>query len=555
MVKTISMMDEDIRLQQIFDQIIRLANADFQTQGTLSEKGDDLDSIIVGLNLLGEELESYTLKLRDSQEELRNTLAQLTEAQHLAHIGSWEWDIATNTVNWTEELYRIYGRRREDFESNFENFLACIHADDQDYVNAIIQNAYQKKEAFSFSHRISRPDGTEKIVDCKADIYLNRDGTLKRMTGTAQDVTDLRKAEEKIIRLAAIVESSRDAIISKTIGGSITSWNKQAELLFGYNEEEVLGKHISVLFPLDRLDEEEEILRQINQGMGLINYETERMKKDGSVIDVAVTISPVKDPSGKIIGISNILRDITDKKQAQERLIAYTQALEQKNKETEQFAYIASHDLQEPLRTITNYIGLFETDYKGKLDASADMYLKFITGASNRMKMLITDILEYTRIENDKSPVEVDCNVLVDEVINDMQLTITENNATVQVSSLPVITGYASSFKSLFQNLISNAIKFKKTDVQPIVNISARDDGKDWVFEVRDNGIGIEKQYFDKIFMIFQRLHARTEYQGSGIGLAHCKKIVDLRGGKIWVESEVGTGSSFYFSVPKKYVL
>ena len=548
-------MIEDKRLEQISDQIIRLANADFSTFGVLSEKGDELDSIVVGLNLLGEELESYTLQLKESEDTIRNTLVQLTEAQHLAHIGSWEWDAASDKISWSDELYRIYGLDPESCAPNFDNYFACIHPDDRERVNDVIQKGYQNKGPFGYSHRVLDGDGKERVLECRAEMYLNDDGSVKRMTGTAQDVTDLRKAEEKLMRLAAIVESSNDAIISKTTNGYITSWNKQAELLFGYTEKEILGQHISLLFPADRLSEEQLILERVNSGQSLNNFETERIRKNGSIVSVAATISPIKDPVGNIIGISNIIRDVTDKKLADEKLKAYTTALEQKNKETEQFAYIASHDLQEPLRTITNYIGLLDDDYRGKLDKSADKYLDFISGAARRMQTLITDLLEYTRIENDVTDVEIDCNTLLAEILRDMESVLTGSNATVQYEHLPVITGRYSWMRSLFQNLIGNAVKFRKPDVPPIVQISAADNGKNWLFEVKDNGIGIDKMYYGKIFMLFQRLHGRKEYQGTGIGLAQCKKIVDLRGGRIWVDSELGMGSSFYFILPKAFVL
>lgn len=670
-------MAEDKRLEQIQEQIIRLANADFSTQGTLSDKGDDLDSVIVGLNLLGEELESYTLQLKESEERLTNTLQQLTNAQHLSHIGSWEWNLADNTIEWTDELYRIYGRDRETFGSSFDNFIACIHPEDRQLVSDVIQQGLKNKEAFSFSHRAVCADGTEKILDCKGDVHLGEDGQLNRMTGTAQDVTELRRAEEKImqlaaivessndaiigktvdgyitswnrkaetlfgyteteilgkpsttlfpddrvgeeatvlhqvisggslidfeterkkkdgstfpiaatysvikdgtgkilgistiarditekkqaeekiIQLAAIVESSRDAIISKTVDGYITSWNKQAEILFGYKESEILGQHISILFPPDRLDEETMIQQKITNNEALPNLETMRMRKDGSVFPVAATISAIHDPRGRMIGISNIIRDITEKKQAEAKLQAYTTALEQKNHESEQFAYVASHDLQEPLRTITNFIGIFSDEYKDKLDENAGMYLQFINGASVRMQTLITDLLEYTTIENDRKWVEIDCNALISEILQDMSATINDTGTTVNYGNLPVITGQASRFKSLFQNLISNAIKFRKKEVAPFIEISAEEHSKEWQFRVTDNGIGIDKAYYEKIFKLFQRLHGRKEYEGTGIGLAHCKKIVDLRGGRIWVESEPGAGSSFYFTVPKTYHL
>jgi PAS domain S-box-containing protein len=555
MAQTVFIMDDDKRLEQISEQIVRYANADFQAQGVLSEKGDQLDSIVVGLNLLGEELESYVHQLKSKEEQIKKTLLQLTEAQHLAHIGSWDWDIPNNTIYWSDELYRIYGVKRGSFESTFENYLKCAHPEDREYVNAMIGKAYQDHQPLSFFHRILHSNGSVRYIQSRGEVFLNDKGAPYRMSGTAQDITETKQAEEKMAKLAAIVESSSDAIISKTVDGYIMSWNKEAAKLFGYSEEEALGKHISLLFPVERLKEEETIIQQMKAGHPLINYETERKKKDGTVFPISATISPIKDTTGKLIGISKIVRDITERKRAEEKLLAYTTALEQKHKETEQFAYIASHDLQEPLRTITNYIGLLVEEYKGKLDESADLYINFIDGAARRMQTLIVDLLDYTRIENDVDQVDVDCNALVNDVLADLETAITESNASVQVENLPVMSGYQSRLKSLFQNLISNALKFKKAGVDPVVKISAKDMGKEWRFEIKDNGIGIEKTYFEKIFMLFQRLHARSEYNGTGLGLAHCKKIVELRGGRIWVESEPGKGSSFYFTLPKKIVL
>jgi PAS domain S-box-containing protein len=555
MAETVFVMEEDERLEKISAQIVRLANADFSTPGIISDKDDYLDSIVVGLNVLGEELESYVYQIKESEEKVQNALNLLKEAQHISRIGSWEWVIKNNTINWTDELYRIYGRERESFEASFENFIACIHPDDREYVNGVIQAACRDKNAFSFAHRIVKPDGSEAFLDCKGNVYTCEDGSLLRMTGTAQDVTELKKAEQKIMQLASIVEYSSDAIISKTTEGYVTSWNRQAEILFGYTEKEMLGRHISLLFPEGHEDEEDKILAQIKGDHALLNYETERRRKDGKIISISATISPIKDPSGKIIGVSKIARDITDKKAAEAKLLAYTAALEQKNEETEQFAYIASHDLQEPLRTITNYIGLFDKGYKGKLDEKADVYIGFINSASKRMQVLITDLLEYTRIENDKSQQQIDCNALLSEIIKDMQIVIEETHAKIKVDSLPLVMGQYSRLKSLFQNLISNAIKFRKPDEPPQVDIRVKDRRTEWLFEIKDNGIGIEKNYYDKIFKIFQRLHSRKEYQGTGIGLAHCKKIVDLRGGQIWVESEFGKGSSFFFTLPKNSLI
>jgi ligand-binding sensor domain-containing protein/signal transduction histidine kinase len=227
-----------------------------------------------------------------------------------------------------------------------------------------------------------------------------------------------------------------------------------------------------------------------------------------------------------------------------------TAQLVQKNRELEQFAYVASHDLQEPLRTTSSFVDLLQKDYQGKLDAKADKYLTFITQATDRMKVLIHDLLEYSRIGRKKELTPVDCNTLVKEIIADLDVTIKENNAKVNFDNLPVINGYPTEMKQLFQNLISNAIKFHKPDQQPEISISGTRQNGTWQFVCKDNGIGIAKEHWERIFVIFQRLHTRNQYEGSGIGLANCKKIVELHGGNIWVESLPGEGSAFHFTIP-----
>jgi signal transduction histidine kinase len=227
-----------------------------------------------------------------------------------------------------------------------------------------------------------------------------------------------------------------------------------------------------------------------------------------------------------------------------------TTQLVKTNKELEQFAYISSHDLQEPLRTITNYVGLFQDKYKGKLDKDADKYLEFIDGATNRMKILIKEVLDYSRIGHDKPKVNIDCNQVLQDIMNDLSLTIHETNTIIKADRLPVIFGYPE-IKSLFQNLIINAVKYRKNETQPVINISVKDITDEWLFAFKDNGIGIDKDYHERIFDIFQKLHSQKQYPGTGIGLAVCKKIVEIHGGKIGVDSEPGKGSTFYFTIPK----
>jgi two-component system, sensor histidine kinase len=262
-------------------------------------------------------------------------------------------------------------------------------------------------------------------------------------------------------------------------------------------------------------------------------------EKDRKLIERSIEIS-----SEEMIELNSNLR------REQEELSKTYRELERKNQELEQFAYVASHDLQEPLRTICSFVQLLENQYKSKLDERADKYLNHISQSTTRMGILIKDLLDFSRIGKSKSFEVIDCNIILHEVLADLELMINEVQADIIVESLPVIRGYRTEIKQLFQNLITNGIKFRKKDMFPEIRIAAQDMNKYWKFSFADNGIGIEKEHFDKIFVIFQRLHNRSQYEGSGIGLAHCKKIVELHNGGIGLESVPGEGSTFFFTIP-----
>ncbi|MEO6672647.1 MAG: two-component regulator propeller domain-containing protein [Ginsengibacter sp.] len=246
-----------------------------------------------------------------------------------------------------------------------------------------------------------------------------------------------------------------------------------------------------------------------------------------------------------------LLKSTKEEQKARKEAEQANSDLEIKNKEMEQFAYIASHDLQEPLRTTSSFVKLLQKQYAGQLDERADKYFNFITDASDRMKVLIKNLLDYSRIGNKKELEKVDCNKTLQEVLADLGAAIDHSKADIQHHTLPVISGYPTEIKQLFQNLIINAVKFQKKGVSPQILISILKTNGQWEFAFKDNGIGIEKNNSEKIFNIFQRLHTRSEYEGTGIGLSYCKKIVELHKGKIWLESEPGEGTTFYFTIPQ----
>jgi PAS domain S-box-containing protein len=357
--------------------------------------------------------------------------------------------------------------------------------------------------------------------------------------------------------LAAIVESSTDAIISKDLNSIVTSWNAGAEKIFGYSAAEMIGQPITRIIPPDRQREEDEIIARIKRGERVDHFETVRRCKDGQLIHVSVLISPIKDANGHIVGASKVARDITKRVKAEEALrhaeeTLRTQAedLERSNKDLEQFAYVASHDLQEPLRAVAGCLQVLQRRYQGKMDARADELIGHAVDGSHRMQTLIEGLLAFSRVGTRGGEFKsVSCDEAIDSALNNLATAIQESGAIITRDKLPALKADPLQLALLFQNLIGNAIKFRG-DRAPEIHVGAEHKGGHWILSVKDNGIGIEPQYFERIFVIFQRLHTRKEYPGSGIGLSICKKIVERHGGRISVASTPGQGCTFYCNFP-----
>jgi PAS domain S-box-containing protein len=381
--------------------------------------------------------------------------------------------------------------------------------------------------------------------------------TLRSSTELEAEVEQRKKAEEKFRNL---LESAPDSMVIVNEQGIIQLVNAQTVKMFGYTRDEMMGEEVNRLMPLQYDD-----FKQLPDA-GLGRTEKEELvgiHKDGSQFPIEISLGPLVTEEGLLI--SAAIRDISEKKlmektireanmTLEKKVQQRTAELERKNKELEQFAYVASHDLQEPLQTTSGFVQLLRKQYYSRLDPTADQYIDYVVQASGRMKTLIKDLLDYSRIGRGNESRQIDCNVLVQEVLADLHNVIVQNNVHIKTGQLPMLyNAYPSELKSLFQNLVSNSIKFRKPGLTPVLHIDALQTNGFWQFSVKDNGIGIEEQYLEKIFVIFQRLHNRSTYDGSGIGLAHCKKIAELHGGKIWVESRPGEGSIFYFTIPDGY--
>ncbi len=395
-----------------------------------------------------------------------------------------------------------------------------------------------------------------KITDVlyNATVYRNEDGTIQGVFAAARDVTERKIAEQKLFAASlysrSLIEASLDPLVTISKEGKITDVNKATEDVTGCTREELVDSDFSDYFTEPR-DARAGYQKVFTEGF-VKDYPLAIRHKSGKITDVLYNASIYRNPQGDIQGVFAAARDVTERNAMENEIKLTMEKLKQSNSELEQFAYVASHDLQEPLRMVASYVQLLERRYKGKLDKDADEFIGYAVDGANRMRGLIDDLLTYSRVSRLGKPFEpTNLESTLEVVLLNLKASITENNAVVTHDKLPVVNADGGQLVQLLQNLIGNAIKFHGKEPSR-VHVSAQDRGNEYVFSVRDNGIGIAPEYFDRLFKIFQRLHTREEYPGSGIGLAVCKRIVERHGGRIWIKSQVGKGSTIYFTLNKQ---
>ena len=480
--------------------------------------------------------------LRDSEEKYRTIVHTANEG-----IAILNEKKATTFVN--DKIVEMLGYPADEivdkslfsFMSNESKRVALAHLS-------------RRQEAITEQHYIKfiRKNGSELWTVFTSRPLFEKNGKYMGAMATFTDITERKLAEAQIRKLSSAVEQSTSIIIITDTNARIDYVNPKFTQVTGYSREEVLGQNPRILKSTETPREVyNELWNTIASG-GEWHGELHNKKKNGKSYWARVSISPIKNMDGIITHYLGVQEDITERKKAQSALQNYATELERSNEELQQFAYVASHDLQEPLRMITSYLTILENRYKNKLDDDADEFIGYAVDGAKRMKQLIKDLLQYSRVGTHGNPFrKTKCEEILSKTLNNLEVTIIENAVEITHDRLPIIKADEVQLLQLFQNLISNAIKFRRKKL-PKIHVGAKLKNGEWTFSVKDNGIGIEREYEKRIFIIFQRLHTNSKYPGTGIGLALCKKIVERHGGRIWFDSEPGEGSTFYFTIPVK---
>ena len=652
-----------------------------------------------------------------AEESILSANFQLNEAQRLAHIGSWEWDIEKNIISWSDELYRIFGVDPQHFENTYANYIKCIHSEDKELVHNTIMDASQNLKPYDFIHRIVQPDGTVRTVHGKGEVFSDNNARAIRLAGTAQDITQTVEMEFRLLqsemRHHLMIEQIEDyAIIYLNKEGNIQDWNKGAEKIKGYSASEIIGKNFSIFYTEDDKAAmvPERILKDAAANKRAL-YEGWRVRKDGTTFWASMLITALQDEEKNLIGFTKLTRDLTEQKKAEEEIRHQTELvvrqnyelekinkaledektfaelliessplmilsydknlkittwnkkseqsvklkkkdvlgkflfdvipeyhteewmnssnhvlnmgqslhfpkikiaydgwgenfmiplknnrneiigvlsitrdiselvkmntdierknieLEKMNKELASFSYVASHDLQEPLRKIMTFSDRLKVKHKDQLSEDASIYLNKIENAAGRMKVLIQSLLDYSRLlSHDILFQPTDLEDILQNVLSDFEILIEQKKATIKSDKLPVINAIPVQMNQLFYNMISNSLKFSKVGIAPEIRIASKrltakeikkytglnPAGEYVELLFKDNGIGFDQKFAEKIFMTFQRLNSTDQYAGTGIGLAISKRITENHSGVIFAESSEGRGSQFHIILPVK---
>jgi len=487
--------------------------------------------------------------LRESEDRFRRTFELATIG--IAHIG-----LDRRFLHVNPRLCEILGYPEHELIGKTGREIS--HPDDLDQINSQRPQLYAGElDRVRVQKRYVRKDGSTVWVDFSMVVERDAAGRPTHEIAVYEDITARRVAEEALRdseeRFRQTFELAASGIAHVSLDGRFMRVNRSLCEIFGYPQDELVGKTVrEISHPADRGSTDAGRAAVLAGQIESVRLEKRYLRKDGAVVWVDLAIALVRSPDGQPAYEIAIFDDITPRKDAEHALQLAHEELKRSNAELGQFAYVASHDLQEPLRMVSSYTQLLQRRYGDRLDGDAREFMAYVVDGAARMKQLIEDLLAYSRVgTRGREFHAVASDAPLRRALFNLKSAIDEAGASVSYEGLPTLEADELQLTQLFQNLIGNALKFRSASV-PRISIFAKEKETEWEFGVKDNGIGIEPQYFERIFMVFQRLHNKGEYPGTGIGLAICKKVVERHGGRIWVESQLGQGTTFYFTLPKE---
>jgi len=515
----------------------------------------ELDAKVAELRQAQNELE---MKVLERTADLQRSEAYLAEAQRLTRTGSWAWNVATRqSVYWSQENYRLFGFDPEVGIPSDEAFYQRIHPEDRDRVRReVFLERPDEGSHFDVDFRIVLPGGAIKYVRSTGHPVRNISGDLLEYVGTSIDVTERKRGEQATRLLAAVVESSHDAIVSKDLDGIITSWNKGAERLFGYAAEEAVGQNITLIIPPDRRGEERAIVERLMRGERVDHFETVRMRKDGSLLDVALTISPIKDAAGGIVGASKLARDITERKRAEDALRQAQADLAYMSRVTTMGELTASlaHEIRQPIsaavtnaKTCLRWLGRDEPDVAEACEAASRL-VKDVTRAADIISR-ISSLFKKCALQREL----VDVNELIREMIVLLRSEASRYSISIRIElakDLPKVMADRVQLQQVFMNLMLNGIDAMKemSGGTELIIKSEADDGQ-VLISVSDTGVGLSPEQADQIFKAF----FTTKDNGTGMGLPISRSIIESHGGRLWATGVPGSGATFQFTLPATF--
>ena len=499
-----------------------------------------------------------------AEEALLESQHRLDMAIEGAHLGIWEWDVSRNTIVYNDFFANLLGYEPGALNCTTEQYLQLVHPEDRLRMNQELRQRTVKTGIFELEYRFRDQRGKYRWLYDRGQVTHRRsDGKMQRASGITIEITR-RKETEIALRESeavnkAVLNALPDLKFRLNAEGYFLDYfatpEENTSLLLPV--EEFLGKAVTDVMPDYLAKAILKNLKDAFQNREVQNFEYPLFINQ-EMRYFEARISAINAEEAMVV-----VRDITELKRTQQELQKKLQELDRKNQKLEKyvdsnlqlenFAHTVSHDLREPVRTINSFSQLLLQKYSGQLDEDANIYLDFIASSASNMHVLIEDLLEYSRFNAETHVLDIiDLEALLQSVTNALHGLIEDNQAMIEVlNELPSINGSRTKMGQLFQNLISNAIKFRKAEAPPLIQINVEDKGSQWLFSVKDNGIGIDEEYHHQIFLLFLRLHSKKHYPGSGIGLALCKRVVEQHGGRIWVESQPGYGTTFFFTLPK----